>query len=78
MFNLVNLFKTFDSSLGQYMRKAGRPSGGMESSNPRRWRGKRLHHHGSDVCCVFVLCDAVSTCCFHLYLKRFLNITLTA
>ncbi len=51
----MNLFKSFDSGLGQYMRKAVRPSGGMESSNPRRWRGKRLHHHGGDVCCVFVL-----------------------
>ncbi len=51
----MNLFKFFDSSLRQYMRKAARPSGGMESSNLRRWRGKRLHHHGGDVCCVFVL-----------------------
>ena len=51
----MNLFKSFDSGLGKYMRKAARPSGGMESSNPRRWRGKRLHHHGGDVCCVFVL-----------------------
>ncbi len=51
----MNLFKSFDSSLGQYMRKAARPSGGMESSNPRRWRGKRLRHHGGDVRCVFVL-----------------------
>ncbi len=37
------------------MRKAARPLGGMESSNPRRWWGKRLHHHGGDVGCVFVL-----------------------
>jgi hypothetical protein len=51
----MNLFKYFDSILGQYMRKAARPSGGVESSNPRRWRGKRLHHHGDDVCYVFVL-----------------------
>jgi hypothetical protein len=51
----MNLFKSFDSGLGQNMCKAARPSGGMESSNPRRWRGKRLHHHGGDVCCVFVL-----------------------
>jgi hypothetical protein len=28
--------------------------------NPHCWRGKRLHHHGGDVCCVFVLCDVVS------------------
>ncbi len=51
----MNLVKSFNSGLGQYMCKAAHPSGGMESSNPRRWRGKRLHHHGGDVCCVFVL-----------------------
>jgi hypothetical protein len=32
----MNLFKSFNSGLGQYMRKAARPSGGMESSNPCR------------------------------------------
>ncbi len=42
------------------MRRAAHPSGGMDSSNPCRWRGKRLHHHGGDVCCVFVLCVVVS------------------
>jgi hypothetical protein len=51
----MNLFKSFDSSLGQYMCKATRPLGIMESSNPCRWRGKRLHHHGGDVCYVYVL-----------------------
>jgi hypothetical protein len=51
----MNLFKFFNSGLGQYMRKAAHPLGGMESSNPLRWRGKRLHHHGGDVHCVFVL-----------------------
>jgi hypothetical protein len=51
----MNLFKSFDSGLGKYMRKAAHPLGGMESSNPHRWRGKRLHHHGGDVRCVFVL-----------------------
>ncbi len=52
----MNLFKSFDSNLGQYMHKAARPSGGMESSNPCRWRGKRLHHHGGGggVCWLFV------------------------
>jgi hypothetical protein len=74
----MNLTKSFVASLGKYTRKAARYLGGMDSSNPHHWRGKQLHHHGGDVCCVFVLCDAVSTCCFHLYLKRFLNITLTA
>jgi hypothetical protein len=51
----MNLFKSFDSGLGKYMRKAARPSGGMKSSNPCHWRGKQLHHHGGDVPCVFVL-----------------------
>ncbi len=51
----MNLFQSFDSSLGQYMCKAARPLGGMESSNTCHWRGKQLHHHGGDVCCVFVL-----------------------
>ena len=37
------------------MRKAAHPSGGMGSSNPRRWRGERLHHHGDGVCLLFVL-----------------------
>jgi hypothetical protein len=51
----MNLFKSFDSSLRQYMRKVARPSGSGESSNPCHWRGERLHHYGGDVCCVFVL-----------------------
>ncbi len=51
----MNLFKSFYSGLGQYMRKVARPLGGIESSNPRRWRGKGLHHHGGEVHCVFVL-----------------------
>jgi hypothetical protein len=57
-FNLMNLFKSFNSNLGQYMRKAARPSGSMESLNPHRSRGKRLHHHGGGgggVCWLFVL-----------------------
>jgi hypothetical protein len=51
----MNLFKLFNSNIGQYMRKAARPLGGMESSNPRHWRGERLHHHGGGVCRLFVL-----------------------
>jgi len=27
----------------------------MGSSNPRPWRGERLHHYGDGVCYVFVL-----------------------
>ena len=37
------------------MRKATHPSGGMGSSNPCRWRGERLHHHGDGVFLLFVL-----------------------
>ena len=58
----MNLFKSFDSGLGKYMRTAARPLGGMESSNPPRWRGKRLHQHRGDVCCVFALLWMDSWC----------------
>ncbi len=58
----MNLFTSFDSNLGQYMRKAARPLDGMESSNPRRWRGKQLHHHGGGVCWLFVLLWMDSWC----------------
>jgi hypothetical protein len=51
----MNQTKFFNSSLGKNMRKAARPLGGMVSSNPRRWRGEQLHHHGGGVCCLFVL-----------------------
>ncbi len=37
------------------MHKAARHSDGVDSSNPCRWRGKRLHHHGGGVCWLFVL-----------------------
>ena len=52
----MNLLKPFDGGLKTSMRKAAQPFGGMGSSTPRRQRGWRLHHHGGDVCCVFVLC----------------------
>jgi hypothetical protein len=52
--NFINLTKFFVRGLGQYMRKAARHSGGVDSLNLCRWRGKRLHHHGGDVCCVIV------------------------
>jgi hypothetical protein len=51
----LNLLNRFDGGIGTNMRKATHPSGGMDSSNPRRWRGKRLHHHGDGVCLLFVL-----------------------
>jgi len=32
------------------MSKDAHSSGGVGSSNPRRWRGERLHHRGHGVC----------------------------
>jgi hypothetical protein len=52
----MNLVESFVSGLGQYTRKAARHLGSVDSLNPCRWSGKQLHHHGGDVCCVFVLC----------------------
>jgi hypothetical protein len=56
------MVKLCDDGLRQYMRKATCHSGGVDSLNQRRWRGKQLHHHGGDVCCVFVLCVWSLTC----------------
>jgi hypothetical protein len=67
----MNLFKSLDSGLGQYMCKAAHPSGSMESSNPHCWRGKRLYHHGGDVHCVFVLLWMDSE--LNVYKKRYKN-----
>jgi hypothetical protein len=53
--NLTNQTKSFNSGLGTNMRKDARPSGGMVSLNPHRWRGKQLHHHGGGVCLLLVL-----------------------
>ncbi len=50
-FNLLNLLNRFDGGLGTNMRKADHPSGGMDSSNSRHWRGERLQHHDGDVVC---------------------------
>jgi hypothetical protein len=49
-FNLLSLSNRFDIGIRTSIRKAAHPSGGMGSSNPRRWRGKRLHYHGDGVC----------------------------
>ncbi len=51
----MNQTKSFNNGLGTNMCKAARPSGGMVSSNPRRWRGERLHHYGGGVCLLLVL-----------------------
>jgi hypothetical protein len=48
--NLLNLLNIFNGSIGTSMRKDAHPLGGVGSSNPRRWRGERLHHHGDGVC----------------------------
>jgi hypothetical protein len=53
--NLLNLLNHFNGGIGTSMRKAAHPLGGVGSSNPRRWRGERLHHHGDGVCLLFVL-----------------------
>ncbi len=37
------------------MHKAARHLDGVDSLNPRRWRGERFHHHGGGVCWLFVL-----------------------
>jgi len=47
--NLLNLLNRFDGGIGTSMRKAAHPSGGADSSNPCRWRGERLRHHGDGV-----------------------------
>ncbi len=51
----MNQTKSFNSGLGKYVHKAACPSGGVDSLNPCRWRGKRLHHHVGGVCWLFVL-----------------------
>ncbi len=58
----MNLFKSFDNNLGKYMRKTARPLGGMESSNPRHWRGRAAPSPGGGVCWLFVLLWMDSWC----------------
>jgi hypothetical protein len=53
--NLQNQLNCFNGGHGTNMRKATRHLGGMGSLNPRRWKDKRLHHHGGGVCWLFVL-----------------------
>jgi hypothetical protein len=50
----LNLLNRFDGGVRKIMRKAARPSSGMDSSNPHRWKGKWLHY-GDVVCRVVVL-----------------------
>jgi len=58
--NLLNLLNPFDGGIGTKMHKATHPSGSMGSSNPRRWREERLHHHVDGVCHVVCAFCAVS------------------
>jgi hypothetical protein len=51
----LNLLNRFDGGVRKLMRKAARPSSGMDSSNPHRWRGERLHYGDVLVCHVVVL-----------------------
>ncbi len=52
------------------MRKATHPSGGVDSSNPCRWRGERLHHHDGGVCWIFVLLWIDSWCLKPIVCKK--------
>ena len=54
------LLKFFIHGLNQPLFRVARTFGHVDSSNPRRWRGERIRHHGC-VCCVFVLCVPVSS-----------------
>ena len=59
------------------MRKAAHPLGSMDSSNPRRWRGERLHHHGDVVCrVVCAFCAVSSGRCHSLYVDKYKRITI--
>jgi hypothetical protein len=50
----LKLLNRLDGGARKIMWKAARPSSGMDSSNPHRWRGERLHY-GDVVCHVVVL-----------------------
>ena len=47
--NVLNLLNHFNGGIATNMLKAAHPLGGVGSSNPRRWRGEHLHHHGDNV-----------------------------
>ena len=73
----MNLFKSFDRGLGKNMLMAARLLGGMDSSNPRRWKGERLHHHGDGVWEVVCAFCAVKSGHYHSsYVTKYWNITL--
>ncbi len=76
-FNLLNLLNCFNGGIRKNMRKDAHPSSGMDSSNPHRWRGKRLHHHGDVVChVVCAFCAVLSGSCHLSYVDKYGRITL--
>ena len=46
----MNLLKASDWGLQNNMQNAAHPLVGVDSSNPRRQMGWRLHYHGDGVC----------------------------
>ncbi len=57
--------------------KAAYPSGSVDISTPRRWRGDWLHHHGDGVDhVVFVFCVVLSGHCCLTYADEYERITL--
>ena len=59
----MNLLNRVDGGVGKIMRKAARPSSGMDSSNPHCWRGEWLHHY-DDVVCRVVSAFCANFCAF--------------
>ena len=47
--NIMNLSKPLGGGLATNMRKAARPSGGLDLLNSHHWRAGQLHHHGGGV-----------------------------
>jgi hypothetical protein len=59
------------------MRKAARPSSGMDSSNPHRWRGEQFQYGDVVFCAVFyAFCAVSSGCHLSLYVDKYERITL--
>ena len=58
----MNLVKPCDDGIEKNMRQAARSSGGMDSSNPRHWRGEWLHPMVMVFVVLFVL--FVQSCLF--------------
>jgi hypothetical protein len=68
----MNLVKPCDDGIEKNMRQAARSSGGMDSSNPRHWRGEWLHHHGDGICSVVcAFCAVLSVRHHSLYEDKY-------